>query len=194
MKPSTEIQQGPRRETGSDKEPAYNYIRGLEREAEDIEAKVSSLYGKISNPVLANLKPAGTTDVAACLHRVATMARGKSLIMVFSDLLTEPGPVIQALHHHRHRGNEVILFHILDEAEVKFPFEGVTEFEDPETREKLPPIDARGMRQDYQAAVEAFRQQYREECAKANIDYVPMDTSVTFDRALMEYLLLGRIG
>src|SRR5438270_73528 len=65
----------------------------------------------------------------------------------------------------------------------------VTEFEDPETREKLPPIDARGMRQDYQAAVEAFRQQYREECAKANIDYVPMDTSVSFDKALLEYLI-----
>jgi hypothetical protein len=116
--------------------------------------------------------------------------RGKSLVMLFSDLLNdEPEQVITSLYHLRHGGHEVILFHVLDEAEVKFPFEGVTEFEDPETRETLPPIDARGMREDYQSSVEAFRQTYREECAKANIDYVAMDTSVSFDKALLEYLI-----
>jgi hypothetical protein len=45
------------------------------------------------------------------------------------------------------------------------------------------------MREDYQASVEEFRQHYREECAKANIDYVAMDTSVSFDKALLEYLI-----
>jgi hypothetical protein len=45
------------------------------------------------------------------------------------------------------------------------------------------------MRRDYVQAVEEFREQYRTECAKANIDYVTMDTSVSFDKALMEYLL-----
>src|SRR5467141_5245756 len=39
--------------------------------------------------VLANLKPAGTTDLAASLHQLATMIRSKSLVMVFSDLLTD---------------------------------------------------------------------------------------------------------
>src|SRR6516165_9947120 len=82
--------------------------------------------------VLANLKPAGKTDVAGCLHQLAAMIRSKSLVMVFSDLLTEPEPVMQSLHHLRHRGNEIILFHVLDEAEVHFPFEGVVEFEDVE--------------------------------------------------------------
>ena len=87
-----------------------------------------------------------------------------------------------------HRGHEVILFHVLDEAEVQFPFEGVIEFEDVEEPNKLT-IDARGMREDYVSAVREFQETYRSECAKANIDYVPMDTSVTFDKALMEYLL-----
>src|SRR5262245_62714867 len=65
--------------------------------------------------VLANLKPVGKTDVAQCLHQLAAMIRTRSLVMVFSDLLTDPGPVLQSLHHLRHRGNEIILFHILDE-------------------------------------------------------------------------------
>jgi uncharacterized protein (DUF58 family) len=138
--------------------------------------------------VLANLKPSGTTDVAGCLHQLASMIRGKSLIIVFSDLLTDPEPVLESLHHLRHRGHEVILFHVLDEAEVHFPFDGLIEFADVETSDKLT-IDAKGMRGDYMQAVESFRTTYREECAKANIDYVAMDTSVSFDKALLEYLV-----
>jgi uncharacterized protein (DUF58 family) len=138
--------------------------------------------------VLANLKPAGHTDVANCIHQLAAMIRTKSLVMVFSDLLTEPAPVLESLHHLRHRGNEIILFHILDEAEVHFPFEGVVEFEDVEEEQKLT-IDARGMRRGYLESLAEFRELYREECSKANIDYVPMDTSVSFDRALLEYLI-----
>jgi len=138
--------------------------------------------------VLANLKPSGPTDVAKCLHQLAAMIRSKSLVMLFSDLLTDPGPVIDSLHHLRHRGNEIILFHILDEAEVHFPFEGIVEFEDVEAHDKLT-VDAKGMRDDYLKSLAEFKDQYRTECAKANIDYVAMDTSVSFDRALMEYLL-----
>src|SRR5262249_27386821 len=74
--------------------------------------------------VLSNLKPSGQTDVAACLHQLTALVRNRSLIMLFSDLLTEPKPLIEGLHHLRHRGNDIILFHILDEAEAHFPFDG----------------------------------------------------------------------
>jgi uncharacterized protein (DUF58 family) len=138
--------------------------------------------------ILTNLQPSGETDVAGALHQLASLIRTKSLVMVFSDLLSDPAPVLQALHHLRHRGNEIILFHILDEAEVHFPFEGLIQFEDVESPERLT-LDARGMRGDYLQAVEEFRHRYREECAKAAIDYVAMDTSVGFDKALLEYLV-----
>jgi len=139
--------------------------------------------------LLANLKPRGQTDLAGCLHQFAAMIRSKSLVMVFSDLLTDPQPVMQALHHLRHRGNEIILFHILDKAEVSFPYDGLYEFEDVESPAKLPPVDARGIRGDYLNAVAEFRETYRTECARAGIDFVPMDTGVNFDKALMEYLI-----
>jgi uncharacterized protein (DUF58 family) len=138
--------------------------------------------------ILANLKPSGSTDVAKCLHQLAVMIRTKSLIMVFSDLMSDPGEVLKSLHHLRHRGHEIIVFHILDEAEVRFPFEGVVEFEDVEDQQRLT-VDARGIRPDYLQAIGDFQNFYREECAKANVDYVPMDTSVSFDKALLEYLL-----
>jgi uncharacterized protein (DUF58 family) len=138
--------------------------------------------------LLSSLKPSGQTDVAQCLHQLAAMIRSKSLVMLFSDLLTEPGPVLQSLHHLRHRGHEIILFHILDEAEVHFPFQGVIEFRDVEEDNRLT-LDARYMRPDYLQSLTEFRDLYKSECAKANIDFVPIDTSINFDRALMEYLL-----
>ena len=78
--------------------------------------------------------------------------------MVFSDLLDDPEPVLQGLHHLRHRGHEIILFHILDEAEVHFPFDGVIEFEDMEEKNRLT-LDARTMCRDYVQAIAEFQEE-----------------------------------
>src|ERR1700682_3526815 len=56
--------------------------------------------------ILSNLKPTGATDILHALHQLAAMVRGKGLIMLFSDLLTEPGPLMDSLYHLRHRGHE----------------------------------------------------------------------------------------
>jgi uncharacterized protein (DUF58 family) len=139
--------------------------------------------------VLANLRPTGPTDIAAGLSQLASLVRGKCLILVFSDLLTDPEPVFRSLYRLRHAGHEVILFHILDEAEVHFPFTGLADFVDPETGEVVKDIDARGIRADYLGGLKAFRDRWAGECGAANVDYVPMDTSVGFDKALLEYLI-----
>lgn len=136
---------------------------------------------------LAAAKPAGPTEVALNLRRIAALVRHRCLLMLFSDLLTDADEVIRSLHLLRHAGHDVILFHVLDEAEVTFPFEGMVDLEDPESGERMV-LDARGMRSDYQEAVEELREKYRRECLAAQVDYVPLDTSMPFDRALLEYL------
>jgi uncharacterized protein (DUF58 family) len=138
--------------------------------------------------LLANLKPSGETDIGHSLVQVAAMLRHASLVMIFSDLLAEPDPILQALYRLRHGGHDVILFHILDEAEVRFPFSGMVELEEPETKARQA-LDADGFRRAYLDEVEAFRGRYRRECFQAGIDYVPLDTSMRFDRALGEYLM-----
>jgi uncharacterized protein (DUF58 family) len=140
---------------------------------------------------LAKLKPTGPTDIGKSLTQIAAMFRHRSLVMIFSDLLADPGPVFQALRRLRHRGHDVILFHILDEAEVTFPYDGMVEFEDPETNE-LVVVDASSYRRDYQSEIAAFRAMYKQECFQSGIDYVPLDTSMQFDKALLEYLLSRR--
>jgi uncharacterized protein (DUF58 family) len=137
--------------------------------------------------LLANLRPQGATDVAQSLVQVAAMLRHASLVMIFSDLLAEPGPILDALYRLRHRGHDVILFHVLDEAETRFPFKGMVELEEPESQNRLT-LDADGFRRDYLKELENFRDTYRRECYQARIDYVPLDTSMRFDRALLEYL------
>src|SRR5207253_5393165 len=95
--------------------------------------------------LLAKLKPAGETAIAKSLHQVASMIRHRSLVMLFSDLLGDPEPIHYALHRLRHAGHDVIIFHILDEAEALFPFDGMVELEDPETRDKIL-VDADGIK------------------------------------------------
>lgn len=138
---------------------------------------------------LSNLKPTGTTDVAASLNQFGSTLRGKCLVMLFSDLLTDPEPVFQSLYRLRHAGHEVIVFHILDEAEVHFPFQGRVEFEEPESNQKLE-VDALGIREDYIAAMNEFRARWKRECGLAKVDFVPIDTKVNFDKALLDYLIL----
>lgn len=137
--------------------------------------------------VLAKAQPAGETDVAGSLRRVAAMIRHKSLIMLISDLLCEPQPVIESIRLLRHAGHDVILFHVLDEAEVHFPFNGMVDLQDPETGESMV-VDGVGIRTDYLEALQELRGTYRKECLSVGADYVPLDTSCPFDKALVEYL------
>jgi uncharacterized protein (DUF58 family) len=141
--------------------------------------------------LLANLKPTGKTDIARSLTQIAAMLKHRSLIMLFSDLFGDTDKVLQSLRRLRHGGHDVILFHILDEAEVHFPFDGLIEFEEPETSEKIQ-VDASDFRADFQAEVKTFREHYRRECFHSGIDYVALDTSMQFDKALTEYLLSRR--
>lgn len=138
--------------------------------------------------VLAKLTPKGQTEIAKSLHQVASMIRHRSLIMLFSDLLADEDPVRKALHRLRHAGHDVIVFHILDEAEALFPFEGMLELEDNETSERLQ-VDADGIKADYLESVAEFQNRYKKDCLRARIDYVPLHTGMPFDKALMSYLL-----
>lgn len=138
--------------------------------------------------LLARAEPSGETDIAGSLTHVAAMLRHRGLVMIFSDLLAEPEPIIKSLHRLKHRGHDVILFHILDAAEAQFPFSGMVELVDKESPDRLL-VDAAGVRADYLEALAELRGRYRQACAGMGVDYLPLHTGMPFDRALTEYLL-----
>jgi uncharacterized protein (DUF58 family) len=82
----------------------------------------------------------------------------------------------------------VIIFHVLDEAEVHFPFSGMVDLKEPESQQQMI-VDAQGIKADYLEALGEFRGQYQRECRSMGADYVPLDTSMRFDKALVEYLV-----
>jgi len=137
--------------------------------------------------LLAKAKPGGLTEIGANLSRIAAMIRHRSLLMIFSDLLSDPDAVIRGLQQLRHAGHDVILFHVLDEAEVTFPFRGMVDLKDPESDESLV-LDAEGIRGDYLETLEALCDRYEKESLSMGVDYVRLDTSMRFDRSLVGYL------
>lgn len=133
------------------------------------------------------IKPSQETDVAETLHKLANRFKRRCLIVLISDLYDDPEEVMRALHHFRHRRHEVILFHVLDKAEIDFPFRDTIAFHDLETNERIQ-IDPAYVREAYVAQMEQFVENYRRTCAEANIDYVLTDTSVPYDFMLSKYI------
>src|SRR5205823_8518344 len=120
--------------------------------------------------VLANLKPTGATNIPDSLFQLASMIKGKSLMMLFSDLLpttddwkVEADALIRSLYRLRYSGHEVIVFHILDVLEAKFPIAGLVDFEDVES-DGHEEIDAQGIRDAYVAMIDEFRTYIKTEC------------------------------
>ncbi len=137
--------------------------------------------------LLSRLSPTGTTDFGTSMKRAAGMLRHRHLMMIFSDLLSDPDQILEGLRYLKHGGHDVILFHVLDEAEVTFPFQGASMMIDPESDESLI-VDALGTRPAYLEALKTWRKTLAADSLKLGIDYVPLDTSLPFDRALVEYL------
>jgi uncharacterized protein (DUF58 family) len=136
---------------------------------------------------LEEISPGNETHIAATLHELANRFKRRCLIVLVSDLYDEPEEVIRALHHFRHRRHEVILFHVLDKAEIDFPFREMIAFHDLESSERIQ-IDPAYVRDEYVAQFEAFLTDYRRACAEAQIDYVLADTTVPYDFLLSKYI------
>ncbi len=138
--------------------------------------------------VLNDTKPGKQARVSALLHAVAGVIDRRGLVVVLSDLLDEPDDVIDAFAHLRYDGHDIIAMHILDAAEATFPFSSARRFEDVETGETVI-TDAASVKAGYLQALREFIEHYRGELFKRNIDFFSIDTSTSFDKALMAYLL-----
>ena len=140
---------------------------------------------------LLRVRPTRRTDLARAIGTAAPLIRKKGLAILFSDLLDEPGPVVRQLEHLRHRGQDVIVFQILDPAELRFPFEGPCVFEDPETGLAVS-ADPDVVRRSYTERLHALLRAYRREMRASQIEYLLLDTSTPFHKALIKFLLYRR--
>jgi len=137
---------------------------------------------------LENNRPGGETNVGRILEEIAGQIKRRGIVVLVSDLLDEPAQILKGLRLFRFKGNDVIVFHILDQAELDLPFEGNILFEDLEVANLNVIADPRAIRQTYRQVVEEFTEQMRKECHDSSIDYQLISTSTPLDRALASYL------
>jgi uncharacterized protein (DUF58 family) len=136
---------------------------------------------------LGRARPQNGTHVAPCLTSLAESIKRRGLVMVFSDLLDDPDEVLAGLKAFRHRRHEVVVFHVLDPDERKFPFHEPVEIEDMESRERLI-THGWEVAREYRLRIEEWCARLQRECRERLIDYVPLDTATPFDVALIRYL------
>jgi len=132
-------------------------------------------------------KAAEGTQVGKSLHHLADRIRRRGLIILFSDLLDDPKETLTGLKHFRHRRHEVIVFHVLDPAEIEFPFREETRFIDMESSESLNTLPWEIAR-EYRTRFREWSERYKRECRENGIDYVPINTATSYDLALYRYL------
>jgi uncharacterized protein (DUF58 family) len=127
------------------------------------------------------------TDVAKLLHQLAESLSKRGMVVLISDLLDDPDRVIQGLRHFQFHGTDVIVFHVLDEDEIEFPFERATRFEDLETSEEVMAVPS-VVRRHYLEAMGCLIDRYRRELGACGIDYHLLRTSEPLEMALLAYL------
>ena len=130
---------------------------------------------------------AAPTKLGPVLHEVAGRARQRGLVLLFSDLFDDVPSIVSGLQHLRYDRHEVVVFHVLDPAELDFPFEDATLFRGLEVPAELL-TDPRGLRQGYLRELNAFRDELRRGCRSLNIDLVELRTDQDLGVALARYL------
>ena len=142
------------------------------------------------NDILAALEaeePQQKTDMFEVLRHVAEEQGRRGMIVLVSDLLVPRPGLFKGLKMLRHRGHDVLVFHVLDDEELDFNFAGTTKFEG---MEELGDIlcDPRSLREGYLAAMHTYLDELRRFCAQQVIDYRTVRTSEHLDAVLLHYM------
>jgi uncharacterized protein (DUF58 family) len=138
--------------------------------------------------VLDETKAGTDTDAAAVLHDVAERIPKRGLVMLISDLFDDPEKIVAALHHFDFRQHELVIFHVMADEELSFPFTNYQQFRD---LEKIVPtlrIDPQAVRAAYLERVGKFVKSIEAACGNLHADYVPVNTKNPLRQTLLRYL------
>jgi len=152
-----------------------------------IPARSSPAHMKYLLDRLETTEPRGHTGIAPTLHAIAEGSNRRGLVILISDLIDDQEEVMNGVQHFRHDRHEVIVFNVFDNAEVEFPFDGLVEFEDLETDERLQ-TRADVVGEEYRRKFNEFIERYKRDCMAAGADYQFVNTDMPFELMLAEYL------
>jgi uncharacterized protein (DUF58 family) len=134
-----------------------------------------------------NLEALNAGSFAEPINKIAEILTRRSILVLISDLYEDPDVVVDSLNLLRHKGNDVIVFHVLDPAEIEFPFDDAAHFQDIENGESIPVVPDT-LRDQYLALMNEHVTNLEQRLVRSRIDYCRFDTSQPLDFALFEYL------
>ncbi|MCA9161692.1 MAG: DUF58 domain-containing protein [Pirellulaceae bacterium] len=136
--------------------------------------------------------PSDKTDMYGIFRNVAESYPRRGMVVVVSDFLGDVAGAVKGLKFLRQRGHDVMVFHVMDDDELDFPFSGPTRFEGLESLDFLN-CNPRALREGYMEALNTFLEDVRRGCTRNTIDYALLRTSQPLDAALATYLS-NRLG
>jgi uncharacterized protein (DUF58 family) len=136
---------------------------------------------------LAAQPPREKTDVGRVLVEIAETLPRRGLVVAISDFLTDVESTLRGLRLLKQHGHDVLAFHVLDDDELDFPFDGPVRFEGLESLARLN-CNPRALREGYLEALQRFLATLRHGCARDGVDYMLVRTSMPLDAALAHYL------
>jgi uncharacterized protein (DUF58 family) len=136
---------------------------------------------------LEKIQAGSRSNVARPLRQLAEALTKRSLVVLISDLLDDPEPVIKGLRYLKFRGTDVIVFQVLDPNELTFPFKGPARFKDVESADEVL-AEPSAVRSAYLRELAGLTLRYDRDLRGVGIDYVQLDTSQPLDFALLAYL------
>jgi uncharacterized protein (DUF58 family) len=152
-----------------------------------IPASASPAHLRLLLHELGQIVPEQRTDTGTIFHDLAERIKRKGLIVILSDLFDDPEKLLFGLQHFRHRRHEVVVFQILDDFEMNFPFNDMSMFEGYEGWQELL-CDPRALRKGYMDEYTAFTEKMKRGCRNNKIDFVPVCTKHPLDVVLSAYL------
>jgi uncharacterized protein (DUF58 family) len=129
----------------------------------------------------------GPANLGKNLHELAGRTGRRGIVFIFSDLLDDVPDILTGLQHLRYQKHEVVLFHVLDAAEIDFPFRHMTLFRG---LEELPELltDPIGVRESYLKALDEHVAAIQDGCRGMEIDFVRLRTDGDLGHDLAAYL------
>jgi uncharacterized protein (DUF58 family) len=126
-------------------------------------------------------------NLAIPLNKMAEHFRRRGILVLISDFYEEPDTILEAIKPLKFLGNDLIVFHVLDPAELDFGYEDASSFEDLETGEQIPVVPE-SLVKEYRAMIQAHIASLTTKFSEHRIDYTVLNTAEPLDRALFSYL------
>ena len=136
---------------------------------------------------LEGLHAGGDTNLATPMNSMADGLKRRGLVIIISDLLDNVDSLRSALSRFRFQGHDLIVFHIMDNAELTFPFDSMTQFTDLESGQSTV-VSPTGMRATYMRELNKYMDEVKKICADVKADYSLFNTQSPLELALSEYL------